>query len=167
MYSVIGDPKTGKWSSAWLIDRRGFTSWSSPWSAAWGDKVHLLWDWCDVSIHKNAPGMGLYHVEWSPNGFGRKTRIFAGPVREFDAAIDQGSGLLVIVLVKDRGGVYVISRTVEGKWTRARLLAPGVTGSPDVSIAATGDGAFVIRTSDDIMRERSDSTKEWLLRVSQ
>lgn len=167
MYSVVGDPKTGKWSSAWLIDRRGFTSWSSPWSAAWGDKVHLLWDWCDVSIHKNAPGMGLYHVEWSPNGFGRKTLIFAGPVQEFDAAIDQRTGLLVIVLVKDRGGVYVVSRTVEGKWTRARLLDPGVTGSPDVSIAATGDGAFVIRASDDIMRERSDSTKEWLLRVSQ
>lgn len=167
LYWTIGDPKTGKWTSAWLIDRRGFTSWSSPWSGAWDDKVHLLWDWCDVSIHKNAPGMGVYHIEWAPNGFGRKTRIFAGPVQEFDAAIDQRSGLLVIVLVKDRGGVYVVSRTVGGKWTRPRLLHPSLTGSPDVSIEATSDGAFVIRTSDDIMRERSNSTKEWLLRISQ
>jgi len=109
LYWTIGDPKTGKWTAAWLIDRRGFTSWSHPWSARWDDKVHLLWDWCDVSIHKNAPGMGVYHVEWSPNGFGRKTRIFAGPVQEFDAAIDQRTGLLVIVLVKERGGVYVVS----------------------------------------------------------
>lgn len=167
LYWTIGDPKTGKWTSAWLIDRRGFTSWSSPWSGAWDDKVHLLWDWCDVSIHKNAPGMGVYHIEWAANGFGRKTRIFAGPVQEFDAAIDRRSGLLVIVLVKDRGGVYVVSRTVGGKWTRPRLLHPSLTGSTDVSIEATSDGAFVIRTSDDIMRERSNSTKEWLLRISQ
>lgn len=26
MYWVIGDPQTGKWNAAWLIDRRGFTS---------------------------------------------------------------------------------------------------------------------------------------------
>jgi hypothetical protein len=167
LYWAIGDPKTGKWNAAWLIDRRGFTSWSHPWSAAWGDKVHLLWDWCDVSFHKNAPGMGVYHVEWGPNGFGRKTRIFAGPVQEFDGAIDQQTGLLVIVMVKDKGGVYVVSRTAEGKWTRASLLHPTLRGSPDVSITAKGNGAFAIRASDDIMRERSDSTKEWLLRASQ
>ena len=51
LYWVIGDPETGKWISAWLVDRRGFTSWSQPWSAAWADKIHLIWDWCDVSIH--------------------------------------------------------------------------------------------------------------------
>ena len=167
MYWVTGDPKVGKWTAAWLIDRRGFTSQSSPWSAAWGDKVHLIWDWCDLSIHKDAPGMGAYHVEWSPNGYGRKTRFIAGPVRELDAAIDQRSGLLVIVLVKESGGVYVLSRSAEGKWTRPKLLHPGLTGDPDVSIAATGDGAFVVRTSDDIMRERADSTKEWMLRPAE
>ena len=77
------------------------------------------------------------------------------------------TGLLVIVLVKDRGGVYVVSRTGEGQWTRPARLHPSLTGSPDVSIAAADDGAFVIRTSDDVMRERSNSTQEWLLRVSQ
>lgn len=167
MYWVIGDPRTGKWTAAWLIDRRGFTSWSHPWSAAWNDKVHLIWDWCDVSYNKREPNMGAYYVEWSPNGFGLKTRIFAGPVRELDAAIDQRSGLLVIVLVKDAGGVYVLSRSAEGKWTKPRLLHRSLTGDPDVSIAAAENGAFVIRTSSDIMRERSDSTKEWLLRPTE
>jgi hypothetical protein len=167
VYWVIGDPKVGRWTAAGLIDRRGFTSWSHPWSAAWSDKVHLLWDWCDVSINKRAPGMGAYHVERSANGFRRKTRIFAGPVRELDAAIDQRSGLLVIVLVKDSGGVYVLSRTAEGKWTRPTLLHSSLTGDPDVSIVAADNGAFVIRANSDIMRERPDRTKEWLLRPVQ
>jgi len=167
MYSVIGDPKTGKWISAWLIDRRGFTSSSQPWSAAWHDKVHLLWDWSDVSIHKNAPGMGAYHVEWSPNGFGRKTRIFTSPVGEMDAAVDQESGLLIIVLAKDHGGVYVLSRSADGIWTRPSLLHPTLTGHNDVSIAAVGNGAFVIRTDSSWIGGDSAQTKEWLLRPTQ
>ncbi|HBB97422.1 MAG TPA: hypothetical protein DC054_18740 [Blastocatellia bacterium] len=167
MYSVIGDPKTGKWVSAWLIDRRGFTSWSSPSSAAWHDKVHLLWDWSDVSIHKTAPGMGAYHVEWSPNGFGRKTRIFTSPVGELDAAVDQESGLMVIVLAKDNGGVYVLSRSADGIWTRPSLLHPTLTAHNDVSIAAAGNGAFVIRTDSSWIGGDSAKTKEWLLRPTQ
>jgi hypothetical protein len=167
MYSVIGDPKAGKWTSAWLIDRRGFTSQSSPWTGAWRDKVHLLWDWSDVSIHKNAPGMGAYHVEWSPNGFGRKTRIFISPVGELDAAVDQESGLLVIVLAKDDGGVYVLSRSADGNWTRPSLLHPTLTGHNDVSIAAAGNGAFVIRTDSSWVGGDSAKTKEWLLRPMQ
>lgn len=155
LYWVIGDPKTGR-NSAWLIDRRGFTSWSHSWSAALSNKVHLIWDWCDVSINKRAPGMGAFHVEWAPNGFGRKTRVFAGPVSQLDAAIDQ-SGLLVIVLTKDAGGVYVLSRSADGSWTRPNLLHPSLRGRNDVSIEAAGDGAFVIRTG-------SDNTREWLLR---
>jgi len=164
LYWTIGDPKTGKWISAWLIDRRGFTSSSQPWSAAWRDKVHLLWDWCDVSIHKNAPGMGAYHVEWSPNGFGRKTRIFTSPVGELDAAVDQESGLLIIVLAKDHGGVYVLSRSADGIWTRPSLLHPTLTGHSDVSIAAVGNRAFVIRTDSSWIGGDSAQTKEWLLR---
>jgi hypothetical protein len=167
LYWTIGDPNRGKWNAAWLIDRRGFTSWSYPWSGAWSDKVHLLWDWCDVSYYKNAPGMGVYHVEWSAKGFGAKTRIFTGPVREFDAAIDPQSGLLVIVLAKDRGGVYVLSRSAEGRWTRPSLLHRSLTGLVDISIAAAANGTFVIRANADIMRERPDSTKEWLLRPAQ
>jgi hypothetical protein len=167
LYWAIGDPNTGKWNAAWLVDRRGFTSWSYPWSAAWGDKVQLLWNWCDVSYYKDAPGMGVYHVEWSPKGFGSKTRIFPGPVRELDAAIEPQSGLLVIVLAKDRGGVYVLSRSAEGRWTRPSVLHRSLTGFVDVSITAAANGAFVIRSNSDMMSERSDSTNEWLLRPTQ
>ena len=157
LYWVIGDPNTGRWNAAWLIDRRGFTSWSHPWSAAWGNKVHLIWDWCDVSIHKNAPGMGAFHVEWSPNGFGRKTRIFTSPVGELDAAVDPQSGLLVIVLAQDAGGVYVLSRSADGKWTRPSLLLARLSGLDGVSIEPTQNGSFIVRAG-------SEDTKEWLLR---
>lgn len=164
LYWVIGDPKTGKWNSAWLVDRRGFTSWSHPWSAAWSDKVHLIWDWCDVSIHKRAPGMGAFHVEWTAKGFGRKTRIFSEPVRQLDAAVDQASGLLVILLAKEAGGVYVLSRSAEGKWTRPSLLHPSLRGQANVSIVAAGSGAFIIKAGSDNLIGRVDDSKQWLLR---
>ena len=167
LYWVIGDPKTGKWNSAWLVDRRGFTSWSNPWSAAWSDKVHLIWDWCDVSIHKRAPGMGAFHVEWTANGFGRKTRIFSGPVRQMDAAVDQASGLLVIVLARDAGGVYVLSRSADGKWTRPSLLHPSLRGAANVSIEAAGSGAFIIKAGSDNLIGGVDDSKQWLLRPQQ
>ena len=167
LYWVIGDPKTGKWNSAWLVDRRGFTSWSHPWSAAWSDKVHLIWDWCDVSIHKRAPGMGAFHVEWTANGLGRKTRIFSEPVRQLDAAVDQTSGLLVIVLARDAGGVYVLSRSADGKWTRPSLLHPSLRGGANVSIEAAGSGTFIIKTGSDSLIGGVDDSKQWLLRPQQ
>jgi hypothetical protein len=163
LYWVIGNPKTGKWNAAWLIDRRGFTSWSNPWSSAWADQVHLVWDWCDVSIHKNAPGMGAFHVVWTANGFGRKTRIFAEPVRQIDAAVDQASGLLVIVLVRDAGGVYVLSRSPDGNWTRPALLHPSLTDSANVSIKATQNGGFIIKAGSDRLIVGEDDSKQWLL----
>ncbi len=63
LYWVIGSPLTGKWTSAWLIDKRGFTSSCNPWNGAWGDKVHVLWD-LDTGENQD-PAMGLYHVERS------------------------------------------------------------------------------------------------------
>ena len=166
LYWAIGDPKTGKWNSAWLIDRRGFTSWSHPWSAAWSDKVHLIWDWCDVSIHKRAPGMGAFHVEWTPKGFSRKTRVFSEPVKQLNAAVDQASGLLVIVLARDAGGVYVLSRSAEGKWTRPQLLHPSLRGSANVSIEAAGSRGFIIKAGSDSLIGDVDDFKQWLLRPS-
>jgi hypothetical protein len=166
MYWVTGDPKVGKWTSAWLIDRRGFTSSSQPWSGAWTDKVHLIWDWCDLSYNKTAPGMGAYHVEWSPKGFGRKTRIFTSPVSQVEAAVDPESGLLVIVLAKHDGGVYVLSRSADGKWRRPSLLHPTLTAHNDVSITALGRNSFVIRTDSSWIGGDSAKTKGWLLRPS-
>jgi hypothetical protein len=167
LYWVIGDPKTGKWNAAWLVDRRGFTSWSHPWSAAWSNKVHLVWDWCDVSINKHAPGMGAFHVEWTANGFGRKTRIFLEPVRQIAAAVDIASGLLVIVLARDAGGVYVLSRSADGKWTRPSLLHPSLRGPANVSIVPSGSGAFIIKAGSDNLIGGVDDSKQWLLRPQQ
>jgi hypothetical protein len=156
LYWVIGDSMLGKWTTAWLVDRRGFTSWSHPWSAAWGDKVHLLWNWCDVSVHKRAPGMGLFHVQWGPGGFARKVRIIPGVVQEWDAAIDPKSGRLLVVFSKD-DGVYVISRSENGGWTRAVHLHPRINKRCEVSVEAVAGGHFVIRTDAEV-------TREWELR---
>lgn len=159
LYWTIGDPASGKWTEAWLIDRRGFTSWSHPWMAASGDKVHLLWTWCDLSVHKDAPGMGMFHVEWGNGKFNRKVRIVADPVKQFDAAIDPQSGRLLIVFSKDDDyeHVYVISRSLDGAWTRpAQLPIPIAKGDTDASVSAASGGAFIIRIG-------STNTKEWVL----
>lgn len=156
LYWMIGNPVSGKWTAAWLIDRRGFTSWSHPWSAAWGDKVHLLWTWCDVSINKRAPGMGAFHVEWSPAGFGRKMRVIPGVVTEWDAAIDPQTGRILIAFSKD-DRVYVLSRSEQGGWTRAARLHPRLRKELDVSVEAAEGGAFIIRTG-------TANTREWVLR---
>lgn len=156
LYWVSGNPVTGKWTAAWLVDRRGFTSWSNPWSAAWSDKVHLIWTWRDVSVNKGAPGMGAFHVEWTPDGFSRKVRVIPGVVQEWDAAIDPKSGRLLIVFSKD-DGVYVVSRSENSGWTRVARLHPRIKKRSDVSVEASKGGSFVIRTS-------SEDLREWVLR---
>jgi hypothetical protein len=157
LYWMIGDPKTGKWVSASLIDRRDFTSSSGPWSGAWGDKVQLLWDWTAMQETQRESGNGVFHVEWGPNGFGRKVRFISKDVNGFDAAIDPLSGRLLIVLGTD-DGVYVLSRLANGKWERAVLVHPDLqTTNYALSIEATNGGAFILRTD-------SEKTREWLLR---
>ena len=159
LYWAIGDPASGKWTEAWLIDRRGFTSWSLPWMGASGDKVHLLWTWCDASVHTDAPGMGIFHVEWSNGGFSRKLRVVSGVVKQFDAAIDPRSGRLLIVFSKDDDyeHVYVISRSSDGRWTRPAQLPIGIAkNDTDASVSATSGGAFIIRIG-------SMNTTEWML----
>jgi len=64
---------------------------------------------------------------------------------------------LVILLATDGGGVYVLSRSAEGKWTRARLLVSKFSGLDGISIEATRNGEFIVRAG-------SEDTKEWLLR---
>lgn len=83
-----------------------------------------------------------------------------------EAAVDQESGLLVIVLAKYDSGVYVLSRSSDGKWTQPSLLHPTLKGHNDVSIEAVGNGDFVIRTDSSWIGGNSARTKEWLLRPS-
>lgn len=152
LYWVIGNPMSGRWTAAWLIDRRGFTSWSHPWSAAWGEKVHLLWTWGDGRVD-TAPGSGAFHVEWSRGKFTRKVRLISGLVNQLAAAVDPRSGRLLVVFSKD-DGVYVLSRPEGGSWTRAAWLHPE---GDDVAVEAAESGEFIIRTG-------SEGTREWVLR---
>ena len=161
LYWTIGDPTSGKWSEAWLIDRRGFTSWSNPWMGAWGNKVQLVWTWCNANNNRTPPGTGIFHTEWSSGGFSRKVRIVAGNVKSFDAAIDPKSGRLLIAFSNELGndGVYVISRSADGSWTRPERLPVQIsTGEDDPSVNATGGGAFIIRAG-------YMNTKEWVLNI--
>lgn len=157
LYAVIGDPATGKWTNAWLIDRRGFTSSSRTWTGAWSDKVNLLWNWCDESIHKNAPGMGIFHVQWTPSGWGRKVRVVKGVPQAWEAAIDPRSGRMLVVYSNSRG-VYVTSHPEGGSWSQPTLLSTDLKGDVSVSVAAADDGTFIIGTDE-------FEPREWVLRI--
>lgn len=155
LYWVIGDPRTAKWGSAFLLEHRGFTSWAHPRSIALGESVHLLWDWVDGSHPEAQPDNGLFHVEWTPRGFGRKVRIASGEILAWDMAMDSKSGLLLAVYSTDEG-VYGATRSRDGWWSKpARLLT---VSSMALSVEAR-DGAFLLRTGD-------GETKEWLVSQS-
>jgi hypothetical protein len=145
IYSLIGDPESGKWMDAVMLDRRGFTSWSSPWAGAWRDKVFLLWNWGDATYDKNNVNMGLFFVEWGPSGYGRKVRPVKGLIETYDVAIDPVTGLLVVVASRD-DGVFVVSRSAQGRWTKAAKLDPALNKRADVSISPASNGLFIIRT---------------------
>lgn len=145
VYSAKGDPRTGKWLEAWLIDRRGFTSWSRPWNGRWQRSIHSLWSWGDASFRLEDPTMGLFYVENTPSGFGRKIRVFGGLVENYDASIDKKTGdLLVSAALED--GVFVALRNSRGVWSKPTLLDKSLDRRYDVSVSALG-GSFVIRTS--------------------
>ena len=155
VYSVIGNPKTGKWTDAVMLDRRGFTSWSRPWSGVSGQTVHLLWSWGDATYDKENPSMGLFYVDWTPAGYGRKVRVIKGLIETYDAAVDPRTGQLLIVAAVGNK-VYLASRTGDGVWRRPGELHPEVPTeySVDVSIKAEKPGRFVIRTSGEHPAER-------------
>lgn len=151
LYSIIGDPISGKWSEAWLLDRRGFTSRSHPWSGAWGDIVHQLWDWGDATNDKESRNMGLFYVNWNPPGFGRKVRVISGLIESYDAGVDPKTGLLLIVATRN-DGIFVSSRDAKGNWTKPTRLDSALKKG-DVSVTTTSVGTFIVRTSWEESRE--------------
>jgi hypothetical protein len=160
VYSMRGDPRMGKWVDAMILDQRGFTSWSHPWSGSWGDTVHSLWDWGDGTYDKGNPKMGLFYVDWKPAGYGRKVRLVSGLIESYAAAIDPKSGRLVIAAVNEQG-IFLCSRDNNGTWTRpAKLGAELPKGYVyDVSIQPADGGTYIVRTS-------GRYGDEWLLRPS-
>lgn len=155
VYWVIGDPSSGRWRSAWLVDRRGFTSRSHPWTASWADKVNVLWNWCDLSINENAPGMGIFYLQWDPAGFGRKVRVVEGVPDSWDAAVDPDSGRLLLAY-SDAKGVYITSREEGYSWTRPTPLDASLKRDYPVSVTSAANGTFIVRVRGD--------TREWVVR---
>jgi hypothetical protein len=156
LYWVIGDPGTDKWTAAWLVDRRGLTSSSHPWSGAAADKVNLLWYWEKQGLD-SSPDEGIFYLQWQPRGFGRKVRVVTGRVSSWDAAVDPQSGKLLLVYSDDHG-VYLTLRNEGGTWTTPVSFNKSLTKPHVVSATIVSDRAFIIRTA-------YEATREWVVRL--
>jgi hypothetical protein len=150
LYWLVGDFKTGKWSDAWLIDHRAqFTSYAHPASATWKDSVQVVWSWVNSLNNQVHEDSGLFHVQWTPAGFGKKQRIFKGDVHNAVAAVDPDSGRLLVVIQADK--VFVTSRPAVGAWT---LPSPLPEDAGAVAVQSADKGRFIVRVAG----------KEWLLK---
>jgi hypothetical protein len=150
LYWVVGDMATGKWTRAWLVDRRGFTQSAAPWCAAWGDTVQLLLAWDTFTERQPTGRSGVYHLEWRPSGFGPKVQVLHGNVTDeannWGAALDAATGRLLLVASRD-DGIVVAARPAGGEWSRPTRLADTWRGSPNLFVEAPGDGTFTIRAA--------------------
>jgi hypothetical protein len=157
VFSLTGDPRTGKWTDAVLLDRRGFTSSSHPWSATSGETIHLMWNWGDATYDVMNPGMGLFYIDWANGKYGQKLRVISGLIETYSAAVDSKTGKLLVVA---RVGeiVYVTLRAADGTWRKAIELSPKIASLLyDLSVHAAGDGSFIVRGS-------GSGRLEWVLR---
>jgi WD40 repeat protein len=160
LYWLVGDLATRKWTEAWLVDHRNrFTSWAHPWSATWKEQVHLIWNWDGGASTDKGGETGVYHVQWTPAGFSRKTCISRGTAEHVDVAVDPVSGRLVLVFSTD-DGVFVASKPADAVWTRPRHLHSDLTKRERVLVQAAEEGRFVIRT-------HHRTTREWLLTIGE
>ncbi|HVF30685.1 MAG TPA: hypothetical protein VNA22_06920 [Pyrinomonadaceae bacterium] len=157
VYALVGDPASGKWLAGTMLDRRGFTSWSHPWSGSSGETVHFLWNWGDATFDRTNQAMGLFYVDRSSNGYGKKIRIVDGLVESYGAAIDSGSGNLMIA-ARVGEEVYVAMRKADSTWLKpTRLNSAIATMMYDLSLTSTGNGSFVVRGS-------GSKVSEWVIR---
>jgi hypothetical protein len=155
---MIGDLSTGKWAEAWCVDhRKGFLDCGRPRAVAWKDTVHLLWNWHRRFDAKEDDPGGVFHVAWTPAGFGAKTRLHRGESRGIDVAADPGTGRLVVVFTSDKGA-FVTSRSAKGPWTRPAPLPKELAEARDLEVRFEGEEGFVIRAN-------GDEPREWLLQV--
>lgn len=153
LYWVTGDLQTGKWTKAWLIEQRGFTSWAHPRSVALGKSVHLLWNWVDAGQKEANPANGLFHIEWTPKGLSRKVHIAAGEIDAWGVTADPDTGILLAIFARE-DGVYGTTKRKDSMWSRSSRILPYRTSALSVEIR---DGMFLVRTG-------SDTTREWAIR---
>lgn len=153
LYWVTGSLSTGNWTSAWLIDHRGFTSSSHPWNGAWGDKIHLLWHW-DTGATQD-PAMGLYHVEKTNSGFTKKTKIFSGRADGWSAALNSKTGQ-VLVVVPSENGVFLFSKENDKSWAGPTPFPVNFNYRPYSLTESAPNGAFLLKLG-------FDDFKQWLI----
>jgi hypothetical protein len=154
LYWLTGSLTTGEWKSAWRIDHRGFTSSSHPWNGAWRDRVHLLWHW-DTGETED-PAMGLYHVEKTATGFGKKTKIASGRTLGWSAALNPDNGELIVVVPTDQG-VLLFSKQNDKPWSRPTPFPATFKNRPDSSLEIAPDGRFRLKLG------FRDNFRQWLL----
>jgi hypothetical protein len=142
---MVGSMYTGKWTSAHLIDHRGFTSISKVWNGAYHDKVHLVWSW--DSGQNKSPDMGIYHIEKDPSGFSRKVRIFKGEVFSMSAAIDLDSGRLLVAFTNN-DDAYAISKEEGGSWSRPTPMKNPKFRNAEVTLLPGPSGSFDLKVND-------------------
>jgi hypothetical protein len=145
LYWMVGSMYTGKWTSAHLIDHRGFTSISKVWNGAYHDKVHLVWSW--DSGQNKSPDMGIYHIEKDPSGFSRKVRIFKGEVFSMSAAIDLDSGRLLVAFTNN-DDAYAISKEEGGSWSRPTPMKNPKFRNAEVTLLPGPSGSFDLKVND-------------------
>ena len=153
VYWLVGDLEKKQWLKAGLIwQRPEFTYWIRPWLARWKDSIHLVWNW-----NAKSPAAGIFYLERTSKGFGKKTRIYAGDLTYLDMAVDQHSGRLVVIIPTHKEGLVLMSRSDGGQWTQPQVLIPDGKNQSSLSILlkSSGNGEFIIRTDD----------KEFLLRI--
>jgi hypothetical protein len=155
---LVGDLSTGKWAEAWCVaHHQGWTTGSRPRCLAWDEGVHLVWGWDFQFDKKGEDPAGVFHVAWTPAGFGPKTRLHKGSHGGLDMAVDPKSGRLLVVFTTDKG-VFVASRPAKGPWTQPVLMEKDLTDVRSVTVQFADKEGFVIRT-------RGQETKEWLLKA--
>jgi hypothetical protein len=155
---LIGDLSTGKWLEAWCIaHHKGITSSSRPRSVTWGETIHLVWNWEQRFDVKEDDGDGVFHVAWTPAGFGPKTRLHKGAASELDMAVDPGTGRLLVVF-GTKQGVLAASRPPKGPWTQPTPLPKDLAEAQGLAVQFADKEGFVIRTT-------GDEPKEWLLKA--
>jgi hypothetical protein len=157
LYWCVGNLQKGKWTEAWMIDKRGRTMQSHPWCGSAGKNVQAVWNWWYSPNGVVDKASGLFHVERTPDGFGRKLRIQQGEITDWAAALDPDSGELLVAF-SQKQGVYVMSRSKIGKWTGPSRLHRDLRSNLNVSVEPLKLHTFVIRTGPD-----KGDCREWVL----
>lgn len=145
LYWAIGNPTSRTWTAAYLIERRGFTSWSLPWIGSAGETVHLVWSWYDATGDANSAQSGLFHLARGTGGFTRKVRVAKGDVAAWDAGIDQETGELFVAF-SSGAGVEALSRPASGSWTTATRIRDREVAALTVEPRETS--AWVVKVDD-------------------